>query len=285
MPPANAQQPLFSPHSENRLALGEAGTVPQPSVIARTIGHITLKSNLIDNAYDDLAHGLRVLLEADFRANRDGLLFTDRAEAVGNIETAFGAALNAFHSLYDSIEKQLGAPLIDWYGTGELAVLLALRNARHHNHANKIRTLYTFHAREAMRPDRMSQYILIDFPSPEEGADTFDLFLSWADFRSLLSMPSNQSRIRPSCRDVICSYLKTDKFASYAAHYGLSADKIFFNVVPLIVNGAIVITPLIKPYLTGLSLESRTYSDLFDGMPPADTKTPQVNCGPFVLPS
>ena len=59
--------------------------------------------SLIDYAYDDLAHGLRVLLEAHIHANH-GLLVTDRAEAVGNIETSLSAVLNAFHSLYDAIE-------------------------------------------------------------------------------------------------------------------------------------------------------------------------------------
>lgn len=237
-------------------------------------------SNLIDHAHDDLAHSLRVLLEADYHANRAGLLFTDRPEAVGNIETALGAVLNAFHSLYDAIDRQLGNPLVDWYRTGELATILAIRNARHHNHASKIRTLYTYHARESEWPDRMSQYVLIDFNSPEEGADTFDVYLSWADLASLLSMPANESRIRLSSRDAIRAYLGAERFDSYAAYYGLDRSRVFFNIVPLIVNAAIVITPLIKPHLTALSLESRTFAELFDGMVPADTKAPEVNCGP-----
>src|SRR6266849_3460067 len=164
-------------------------------------------SNLIDHAYDDLAHSLRVLLEADHHANRGGLLLTDRAEAVGNIETALGAVLNAFHSLYDAIEAHLGQHVIDWYRTGELATILAIRNARHHNKANKIRTLYTYHARGSWRPDRMRQYVLIDFNSPEEGADTFDVYLSWADFDMLLSMPRSESRISDASCEIIRNYL------------------------------------------------------------------------------
>ena len=242
-------------------------------------------SGLIDHAYDDLAQILRVLLEADYRANREGLIFVDRAEAVGNIEIALGSVLNTFHSLYDAIETQLGHHPIDLYKTGELAVILAIRNARHHNHANKIRTIYTFHAREAAQPDRMSQYVLVDFPSPEEGADTFDVYLSWADLSDLLSMPSIKSRIRNSVREAIEKYLMSNKFHEYAGHYGLDTRFVFFNVVPLIVNAAIIITPLLKEHLTGLSIESKSFISLFEDMPPADTKNPDVNCGPFVLPS
>lgn len=242
-------------------------------------------SNLIDHAYDDLAQSLRVLLEADNRANRQGLLFIDRAEAVGNIEMGLGSVLNAFHSLYDAIETQLGHHLVDWYKTGQLATILAIRNARHHNHANKIRTLYTFHAREAERPEKMSQYVLLDFPASEEGGDTFDVYLSWADLSTLLCMPANKSRIRASSREAIERYLRTSKFSQYSSYYSLPSSKIFFNVVPLITNAAIVLTPILKPYLTGQSSESKIFIALFEDMTPADTNNPEVNCGPFVLPS
>jgi hypothetical protein len=241
--------------------------------------------SLIDHSYDDLAHSLRVLLEANYHANRGGLLLTDRAEAVGNIEAALGAVLNAFHSLYDAIETQLGQHVIDWYRTGELATILAIRNARHHNKANKIRTLYTYHARGSWRPDRMRQYVLIDFNSPEEGADTFDVYLSWADLDMLLSMPRSESHISNASCEIIHNYLATARYEAYAAYYGLGKDRLFFNIVPLIVNAATIITPLIKPYLTPLSMESRTFATLFEDMTPADTKHPEVACGPFVLPS
>lgn len=238
---------------------------------------------LIDHAYDDLAHSLRVLLEAHHRANHGGLLHVDRAEAVGNIETALGAALNAFHSLYDAIETQLGQHVIDWHRTAELATILAIRNARHHNKANKIRTLYTYHAHGSWQISKIRQYVLIDFNSPEEDADTFDLHLSWADFDMLLSMSPRESRIRDASCKMIREYLGTGNYEAYAEYYGFGKERVFFNIVPLIVNAAAVITPLIKPYLTGLSMESRFYATLFEDMIPADTKHPDVTCGPFFL--
>jgi hypothetical protein len=70
---------------------------------------------------------------------RSGLLAVDRQEAVGNVETSLSSVLNAFHSLYDAIEKELGDHSVDWYSTPELATVLALRNARHHNKANRTR--------------------------------------------------------------------------------------------------------------------------------------------------
>jgi len=93
-------------------------------------------SKVIEHSFEDLSQSLRVLLEADFKANRGGLLFVDRAEAVGNIETGLTGVLNSFHSLYDAIGKQLEKSPIDWYKSAPLAIILAIRNARHHNAAN-----------------------------------------------------------------------------------------------------------------------------------------------------
>jgi hypothetical protein len=257
----------------------------RPAWPSTNTGATVSRDSLIDHAYDDLAHSLRVLLEAHYHANRGGLLFVDRDEAIGNIESALTGVLNAFHSLYDAIDGQLGRPLIEWYQTGALATILAIRNARHHNKANKIRTLYGYHARGRWRPDRMRQYVLIDFNSPEEGADTFDVYLSWADLKALLSLPRAESRLRQEACDVIRDYLGTARYDHYAAGYDLGGDRVFFNIVPLIVNAAAVITPLVKPYLSERSMESRTYATLFENMVPADMQRPDVACGPFVLPS
>lgn len=242
------------------------------------------QDRLIENAFEHVAQSLRILLEADLRANRGGLLFVDRAEAVGNIETALSSVLNAFHSLYDAIRKQLGNNSIDWYRNGPLATILAIRNARHHNKANRIRTLYTYHTQEAERLDRMAQYVHVDFPLPEKGADTFDVYMSWADLHQFLSLPKSESQIRPDTGTIIRNYLSSEKFSGYASYYELSESRVFFNIVPLLVNAAAKIVPAIKSHLQGTSMESEFFVEHFSTVENADTKNHEVNCGPFVLP-
>jgi hypothetical protein len=242
-----------------------------------------LYSRAIEHAFEELAQSLRVLLEADFKANRGGLLLVDRAEAVGNIENALTSVLNAFHSLYDAVEKQLGSNPINWYETGPLALVLAIRNARHHNKANRIRTLYTYHTQEAEHIQHMEQYVLVNFVTPDEGADTFDVYLSWSDFKFLLEMPSSESRIRQVTDTSIREYLDTAKFVEYSKYYGLEESRVFFNVVPLFVNAAATIVPLIKVHCGTDSTESHFFAEHFSTVVHADTKHHDVNCGPFVL--
>ena len=237
---------------------------------------------LIDHSFDDLAHSLRVLLEADYKANH-GLLFVDRAEAVANIETALSSVLNSFHSLYDAIGRQLGEQPVNWYNTGALAIILAIRNARHHNRANKIRTLYTYHMQELERPDRMRQYVLVDVSSDEEGADTFDVYLSFRDLNDLLSLDKSESRLDASTCSLIHNYIGSAKFADYAAYYGLNISRVFFNIVPLLVNAGATLVPLIQGNLRGISTESEFFVSHFASVHLADTEHLSVTCGPIAL--
>jgi len=244
-----------------------------------------LRHKSVTHAFEDLSQSLRVLLEADYKANRDGLLFVDRAEAVGNIETALSSVFNAFHSLHDACDKVGIISTNDWYETPELAVVLALRNARHHNKANKIRTIYTYHVQEAQRIDAIEQYVFIDFPASEEGADTIDCFISWADALEFLLLPRKERRISDSTAQRIREYLGSDRFRQFADAYQLPESRVFFNVVPLFVNAAAIVVPKIVNVIDTASTESKTFAMLFESMEPADTKSPQVDAGPFLLPS
>jgi hypothetical protein len=237
----------------------------------------------ITDAFEDLSHALRVLLEADASANRKGLLQLDRAEAVGNIETALAAVLNAFHSLYDALEKENHEKVIDWYKTPELATVLMLRNARHHNHAKKIRTMYSYYAQEAEKIGRMEMYILVDFPAAEDGAGTFSVYISWADLKTLLALPTKTTKISEPTAQSIRAYLGTATFKDYATHYELEEERVFFNVVPLFVNAAVKLVPLIKHLVSPRSMEGKTFLTLFQHVLPADTVNHEVNCGPIAL--
>lgn len=237
----------------------------------------------VTDAFEDLSHSFRVLLEADDRAHRQGLLQLDRAEAVGNIETALAAVFNAFHSSYDSLDKEGHAGIVDWYKTPELATILTLRNARHHNQAKKIRTMYGYYAQEAAKIGQMEMYVLVDFLAEEEGADTFDVYISWADLKTLLALPPKQTRVPAATSQSIQTYLGTAKFREYATHFQLNEERVFFNVIPLFVNAAVKLVPLIKDLVSPRSMEGETYLTLFQHVQPANTQTHEVNCGPIAL--
>lgn len=237
--------------------------------------------NAISEAFEDLSHALRVLLEAHLRAH-SGLLMVDRAEAVGNIESAYAGVLNTFHSLYDAVEKEPKVT-IDWYGSPELATVLVLRNARHHNHSRKIRTLYSHYVQEAKNLGSLEPYVLVDFPAGEEGGEAFGLYICWHDLSDLFALPAAVTRVRSQLADTIQAYLGAEKFVGYAKDHKLPVSRVFFNVVPLICNAASKVVPLISAFVEPRSTESEAYFSLFKDMPPARMTTPEVQCGAIAL--
>ncbi|WP_176005383.1 hypothetical protein [Flavobacterium agri] len=222
-------------------------------------------------------------MEAHIRANRFGLLKVDRAEAIGNIETGLSGVLNSFHNLYDAIQKQMAPAPINWYESAPLALMLVLRNARHHNHANRIRTLYSHYLQEASEIGTMESYILIDFPCPEDGANTFDLHVSWGDLKHLFDLPKKDTQIKDMTRSIISDYLSTSKFREYAELYKLPESKLCFNIIPLFVNAAATITPFIKDHCEPDSSEARFFAEHFCSLTKADTQNHEVDCGPVAF--
>lgn len=57
-----------------------------------------------------------------------GLFDVDREEAVNNLDRAFEAKLNAFHSLYD-----VSKALFSYFDHGDTSLLIAVRNTLHHH--------------------------------------------------------------------------------------------------------------------------------------------------------
>ena len=80
----------------------------------------------VEHAVSVLANTMRRYIEAFYQL---GTLFdVDREEAITNLDRAFEAKLNAFHSLYD-----VSRTLFPYFDHGDTATLIAVRNALHHH--------------------------------------------------------------------------------------------------------------------------------------------------------
>lgn len=234
-------------------------------------------------SFEDLAQTFRVLLESHIKLTQ--LMPVDRAEAIGNIETAVNAKLNAFHNLYDLMrQNKIKAP--NWYQTPELCIILAIRNARHHNKANRIRTLYNYHRYTVNEPTETRTYFYVDFPAPpeEEGGDCFDVPLSWSDLDLFLSLPRDESRMRPEARGMVRNYLNADAFEQAAIDASLETNDIFLNFVPLALNAGIALHKHVQPHVRPESTESTHFLYHFGTVCPAMTHSPECGKIRFSLP-
>lgn len=238
---------------------------------------------MLTHSFEDLAQTFRVMVESYFKLNQ--LITIDRPEAVGTIETAINAKLNAFHNLYDLMLQELGKP-VDWYAEPELLIILAIRNARHHNKANRIRSIYNFHTQVCKAPTDAKVYFYVDFPAPpeEEGGDCFDIHISWGDIDEFLLLPKKESRLKPEARELVRNYLDADKFEAEALSLGLAKEDIFINFVPLALNAGIFLHPYIKNHVTPGSTESEFFLHHFKTTAPTVTTDHEYEAFELSLP-
>ena len=238
---------------------------------------------MLTHSFEDLVQTFRVLLESHLKLHQ--LITVDRPEAVGTLETAINAILNSFHNVYDLMLQELGAP-VDWYATPELCIILAIRNARHHNKADRIRSIYNYHNQTCGSPTDVQKYLYVDFSSPpkEEDGDCFDVELSWGDIDILLNLPRDESRLRNGTKALIREYINADAFEQKAGELGIDKQKIFINFTPLTLNAGIALQPYIKDHVTPGSVESKFFLEHFRTTGAALTRNHEYKVIDFFLP-
>jgi len=227
---------------------------------------------MLTHSFETLAQSFRVLIESHWDFHR--LISIDRAEAIGNLESGINNQLNAFHSFYDQMNALELEP--DWYLIPELLTVLVIRNARHHNKANRIRTLPNFHRYMVTPPENEKTYFYVDTPETEDGGDFFDVPVSWSDIDEMLLLPRNESRLRPEARDRVRTYLNADKFEREAQEKGYSKEDIFINFVAFTHNAGVALYPYISDKVTpdGDSTEAQYFFKHFETVEKGNTAEP-----------
>lgn len=220
----------------------------------------------ISEAFDSFAHALRVNTEHLIRAPE--LMKVDPQEAAGNLDQGLLSILNGFHSVYDAANDD---PRISfaWNREPTTATLLAIRNARHHNHAHRIRSVEGYFTR-AGRAQLSKEYHLVTYGDGNGEAPLFIQALSWSDISELLDMPFDMTRLSAAKVGAMRAYLGADSIASHIAAQTSTAP-IFFDVLPLIVNAAKAAIAVIEPHLETYSMEGQGFKEHFEDVEVVDT--------------
>ncbi|MFM2277823.1 MAG: hypothetical protein RLZZ444_54 [Pseudomonadota bacterium] len=93
-----------------------------------------MTSSAIEAAISTLANTMRLYVESHMRFGQ--LFKVDREEAIDNLDRAFEAKLEAFHTLYD-----VSRALFGYFDHGDTAMIIAIRNAIHHRDHPLFRSL------------------------------------------------------------------------------------------------------------------------------------------------
>lgn len=200
-----------------------------------------------------------------------GLFLVDPPEAVGNLDHAVDGILNAFHGLYDAVNDEAKGAF-DFYANPITGFVLWIRNARHHNKANRVRSVY----RCAREEENETNYILIDFAAGEQekGGTFADHYVSWADIRLVFETQAQKYAASvEACR----AELNAEEMEDWCKDHGYSERQIYINFIPVLAAAGRACTGAIAEYITPESIEAEAFLNIFQNVQAADFKNPSYN--------
>jgi hypothetical protein len=217
---------------------------------------------MISDRFESLAQAFRVFTEQHLRFR--GLFLIDAPEALGNLDHAMDGILNGFHGLYDAVKLE-AEEAFDFYGDPLCAFVLRLRNARHHNQANRVRSIYRCARTEEPRID----YLLVDFAAGrgEAGGSFAEHYVAWSDILIVLALQPEiyAASIAPG-RDAIGA----EKFETWCAAHGYSEHQIFINLIPILSAAGSACVGSLAKYIKPQSVEAEAFLNIFQTVEPPD---------------
>jgi hypothetical protein len=217
---------------------------------------------MISHRFELLAQAFRVFAEQYLRFRP--LFLIDAAEAVGNLDHAIDGILNAFHGLYDAAKLEAD-DAFDFYSDPLCSFVLWLRNARHHNKANGVRSIY----RRARDEESRTDYLLIDFAAGpgEEGGSFGEYYVAWSDILTVLALQAEKyADSVAASREAI----RAEKLEAWCAEHGYSDQQIFINLIPILAAAGSACIGSLAKYIRPQSVEAEAFLNIFQNVEPAD---------------
>lgn len=192
----------------------------------------------IERAISKLANTMRNYVEANIRFK--ALFKVDPEEAIDNVDNAFEMKLERFHSLYDVFKSHF-----KYFDHGETALLIALRNAVHHQEAPLFTSL---NRRLHIEGDRESKegasFLLAGHQTAHDGEILMSHFLRLDDLDSRLNPSLNSKYLDnfltgPKAEkrfEIINDQLCLEAIRERALRDRYPADQVYLDLMPIFVS-------------------------------------------------
>lgn len=186
-------------------------------------------------AISNLANTMRIFVEANFRFKE--LFAADREEAVNNLDRAFEAKLEAFHTLYD-----VSKDIFSYFDYGDTAIVIAIRNAIHHRNHPLFRSLYSrLFLVEDMSVWRGASFLLASHPTAHGAPIQMSHHVLLNDVEARLDPKLSSPHLDKSITGLkaqqrfalIDGQLGLEKIRHKAASERLTPNHVYLDLVPI----------------------------------------------------
>lgn len=216
------------------------------------------------HAIDKLANSMRRYVEDHMRF--DSLKLVDKEEATNNLDRAFEAKLEAFHSLYDVTKSDF-----DYFKDGDVALLIMIRNAIHHRNHNLFHSWNKRILNEGLEHHRGATYLFVSHRVCNR-APIMNYFYRLEDiFLRLdpnLESPDLVGNMRDNKREellnTILDTLKIEEIITYTASTQFPRDQVYINLMPIFISAvAKVFTALKAKGVEFIGFDAKVYEEPF----------------------
>lgn len=220
---------------------------------------------IIQLAIDKLANTMRLYVET--KLNFERLKNIDIEEAVNNLDRAFEAKLEAFHSLYDVTNDDF-----EYFDCPETATLIMLRNAIHHrNHLLFKSWNYEILLNGGLEKNHGAEFLLAshdvmsDIPKMKYYYKLYDFY---ARIDSNIGSPYLEDKMGEKNKKKLLSKLKFelnfDIVTDHAKSAGYPMSQVYINVIPIFASAVSKVFKSFKENgIVFKGFDSNAYEDVF----------------------
>ncbi|MCX7256118.1 MAG: hypothetical protein NTZ64_05115 [Polaromonas sp.] len=188
-------------------------------------------------AIKKLANSMRIYVETHI--NFQHLIHIDQEEAIDNLDRAFEAKLEAFHSLYDVSKND-----VDFFSSGDTAAIILLRNSVHH----RDHLLFKSWNQEMVLNEGHKKYMGAEFllanhyvsDSPVKMRYFYKLEDFYFRIDNKLKSPYLEQRMKPNNREKLLKQLDDDlHFSAIKKHVAegrYPTKQVYINVMPIFIS-------------------------------------------------
>lgn len=185
----------------------------------------------VQRAWEGLSNTMRVYVEASLGFER--LRRIDQEEAINNVDRAFEAKLEKFHALYD-VTKDL--PGFDYFGHGDTALIIVLRNAIHHrDHDLFVSWNALIGLNEGMVRLAGAAFLLAS-TTPDSDRLTSRFYFRLQDFYDRLGMPKARIQNPTQLKAMWDAELKYEDIRSKGAAERYPTKQVYVDVMPAFIK-------------------------------------------------
>ena len=225
----------------------------------------------IGRAVSRLCNAMRLYAEQCIRFK--ALFSVDKEEAIDNLDRAFDAKLEHFHSLYDCLKAN---GVLNLFTHGDSAAIILVRNARHHDKEGLFQSWNSLMIKHSgLRRMQGASFLLVGYSLTGNDGQLSEYYVRRSDFEHLLKSSSPFVRKPEGIRTRLRQDLAFDLIDQHAQKQRFPQEQVFVNLVPIFMSAiSRVFAHLRTQGFSPSGYDDRVYFEHFGPEPLVDLRSP-----------